>query len=783
VIRAALNAVCLCLCVLAANPEPAQAWRGGTPTPQFSVVKVGAGGQITGISIASNGAKVIGTDVGGGYTFDASASSASCSTQVTVNGGWRQLITSVTMPAGYVSVPNATADGWLGGVWDVEVAASQTSSFYMIAANGYTFKSLNSGCSFTVTNFPQLTTGIYNPNTGLKFVRQKLAIDPNNQDIVYESVPGGIEQTFNSGALATLNATIPSPASPTTQVSGGLAFDPTGGTCMVSGQMRTCNVYLTSYGNGVWEATDGTTFSQIAQSGTGPTTVIRARMAPDGAYWCVDASGAIWKWASGTWTTPYASGAVVVAPDPNNIGDVVELDGSGGLSVRKSVNNGSTFASFWSYAGGGVTRPSTTTDIPWLLGADTGFFSIGDAQYDPSSGILYIAEGVGVWEIPLVSGATVQVSPISTGIEELVSNDIVAPQGGYPVAAFWDRPAFTLTTSGYPSSYGPSNGAFGDGWAVAVAANDPTFSVIREYSILAASSGADGSAFSTNKGVGFTAYATYPSSSTYGGAVAAATDLNQIMIPGQGTQTIYCTKNQGASWSASNAPSAAWIMNYYLTNHPIDSDKVTIGTYYAALQTGTSGTSGVYSSPDGCTWTEVFSGSIAPDGGFNQRLRAMPGHAGYLAWTVGNVSGGNPAATYLSVSINGGEVWSTVSTANGYLHNAEEVFDFGFGAPAPGTNNPSLCLAGWVDGTWALERIDNFNPASPGGETWYNLGQFANMNPDQIKVVNGDMNTYGTCYFGFSGSGFAKSSLNFLLKRDLYPAANDSFPMFLDEAA
>src|ERR1019366_8866177 len=65
---------------------------------------------------------VIGTDVGGAYTWDASLTPSQ----------WRQMVTALTMPAAYLGPPGEYEINFMGGVWDIHVAYSQTSTFYMI---------------------------------------------------------------------------------------------------------------------------------------------------------------------------------------------------------------------------------------------------------------------------------------------------------------------------------------------------------------------------------------------------------------------------------------------------------------------------------------------------------------------------------------------------------------------------------------------------------------------------------------------------------------------------
>lgn len=77
-----------------------------TGVTSFQTVALGGGGQIEGLD----------TDVGGAYLWDSFR--------------WRQLLTPTSMPSPFNSAP-----GLLGGVWDIQIAHSQTSTFYMVNYN------------------------------------------------------------------------------------------------------------------------------------------------------------------------------------------------------------------------------------------------------------------------------------------------------------------------------------------------------------------------------------------------------------------------------------------------------------------------------------------------------------------------------------------------------------------------------------------------------------------------------------------------------------------------
>src|SRR5262249_37421634 len=79
-----------------------------------------------------------------------------------------------------------------------------------------------------------------------------------------------------------------------------------------------------------------------------------------------------------------------------------------------------------------------------------------------------------------------------------------------------------------------------------------------------------------------------------------------------------------------------------------------------------------------------------------------------------------------------------------------DVWSFGFGKAKPGGSGyPSIFIYGAVKGDFGLHHL-----------TWVKLSdKFINNSQDQVRVVEGDNNVYGTVYIGFGGSGFAYGAL------------------------
>src|SRR5262249_37174128 len=135
-------------------------------------LKIGAGGWLTGIDIAPDDTMVVRTDTYGAYIWNGSQ--------------WQQLVTSTSMPAGTGAQ----------GVYEIQIAPSNTNVLYMMY-NGVVYRSNDKGASWTQTNFAQVTES---PNDAYRMDGQKIAVDPNNPNVVYVGTPqNGLFVTTDGG--------------------------------------------------------------------------------------------------------------------------------------------------------------------------------------------------------------------------------------------------------------------------------------------------------------------------------------------------------------------------------------------------------------------------------------------------------------------------------------------------------------------------------------------------------------------------------------------------------
>ena len=365
--------------------------------------------------------------------------------------------------------------------------------------------------------------------------------------------------------------------------------------------------------------------------------------------------------------------------------------------------------------------------------------STGDMKINPLTGNLEYAEGVGMF-VGTVPNTQVNWSWIenSLGIEEIVANDIIAPLGGRPLCAGWDRGVFrSPSDTTFPSGWGPGANVFTLCTSLDYASDDTGFIVALSQSNIALT---DQSGYSTDGGQTWTKFATVPSnvnSSHFGGCIAistmdAITPAKIVWFPGNGVIPSYSTDG-GTTWTLSSGLPTTGLAPSVSTNaHAMCSDKVN-GDFY--LHCSTAGaTGGIYKSTDGgATWTQTHSTPLSGNSIFAFRLRSSPKAAGDLWCTDGFIGGSQPTSGTLKRSTDGaGATWTAIA-------NVLSVTDFGFGATKPGNDHPSVYIVGWVNQgsgyNWGVWRSDSSAAAwAANTASWTFLSEYPNNSLDLAEV-------------------------------------------------
>jgi 20S proteasome alpha/beta subunit len=686
------------------DPVPANNWK---------ELKIGAGGWLVGMDIAPDDTMVVRTDTYGAYIWNGTQ--------------WQQLVTSTSMPAADVGTGSAE------GVYEIRIAPSNTNILYMEYL-GNVYRSNDKGATWTKTAFSHVTES---PNDLHRMNGQKMAVDPNNANVVYVGTPqDGLFVTRDGGTSWQKISAVPVSAQDGSgQYPGitGITFDPTSGT--TGGKTNT--IFASSYGHGVYESTNGGV-SWTALSG-GPSDVEYAAISSTGVYYAVgNNNSSLWKFTNGAWTQlnpDNSQGIHTVSIDPFNPLHIIV--GTPGGNLNQSLDGGATW--------GGINWAAhmCSTDVPWLANTEQ-YMSSGGMAFDqlvPNK--FWASDGIGVWNASVPQNMTwntpVTWNSQSAGIEQLVANEILVAPGGKPIVASWDRPFFYVSDpNSYPTSYGVGNpNKFSAGWSLDYASSNPNFIVgINDWW------GTEQSGYSTDGGQTWHTFPNMPSfaGTTIGGTIAASSPTEIVWAPANRVAPQY-TKDGGVTWKPVVLPGVSdWSgfdFAYYLYKRTVTADRVLPDTFYMYYN-------GVYKTADGGdTWIKVFTGEISQFSGANSRIEAVPGKAGNLFFTGGPQGvPTHPAGEGFYQSTDGGSSWTAVP-------NVLEVSTFGFGAPATPAGYPSIYIVGYVNSVYGIWQSND------DAHSWTMIGDYPNGSLDTVKTIAGDPNIYGQVYVGFTGSGYA----------------------------
>ncbi|QIK79128.1 hypothetical protein G7077_09690 [Sphingomonas piscis] len=647
-------------------------------------VKIGGGGMSTGIDSNADGTIVCRTDGAGAYIWTGSV--------------WKQLVTASSMPAGLQQAE---------GVYEIRIAPSDSNIMYMELAGGL-YKTTDRGAHWTKTNFPNVSM---DANGASRADGQRMAIDPSDPNTVFAGTQkDGLWVTRDGGMTWQKAAGIPVLATNKDAGLSGITFH--GDT-----------VYVGTDGGGVYRSDDkGVTWSRTSG---GPNDIAHAAVSPNGNLFVTDANDhSVWKLSGDVWTKTAVTQAHAIAVDPFNANHIVVSTGGG--SLQQSMDGG---ASWQGYAWG--TKLEATGDAPWLAGSGA-YMSTTAIMFDPlTPNKLYQSAGVGVWNTMLTPTLGVDASgkyvdtvwhSQTAGIENLVSNDIIAPAGGDPIFASWDRPFFTEhNLDDYATSY--DGGSFSMGWSLDYASSNPSFVVgLSDWG------SQENSGFSTDGGRTWQKFTGLPSFAlkTIGGSIAASTPENFIWASASANAPAY-TLDGGKTWTDVVLPGKTdWTgfhAGYYLKRTTVTADRVEPNTFYLYDVK-----SGVYVTHDGgVNWTKVFSGTISLWSSFNAKIEAVPGQARELFFTSGPLDDFDPnkgADVPFMHSKDGGASWQQVA-------GVKEVTSFGYGAPEVAGGPATIFIVGYVNDEYGVfYSADN-------AESWTQIGRHPMGSLDTIRTISG----------------------------------------------
>ena len=710
---------------------------------QWQPLAIGGGGYVVGMDIASDGTMVVRTDTFGAYIFSGTK--------------WQSLLTTTSMsPHTYFldARGNVVAPT---GVYEIRIAPSNTNVLYMLY-NGFMFVSTNKGIAWTkMTNFPSIRwkNALETENGTYRMNRKKMAVDPNNANIVYAGTPSnGLYVTTNglSGSAATFKSVSEVPTSGV-DINGlhpgitGICFDRSSET--TGGATHT--IYAASFGNGVYKSMNaGTSWSLLSGSSQ---AVEDAIVVTGNLYCCSSATTSgiagegtrhLTKFSGGVWTTlsPVSNNGVhAIDVNPNNASNIVIVDDAG--TLNQSDDGGITWSGlYYNFS------ISAAGDVPWLALTcpANNFMSTGGFGFDPLvPNRLWISFGNGVaYTDSLSAGNLASSTPIiwiprTAGIEQLVARTVISPRGGNPVVAVEDRQEFVVKNPReYPSTFGIANRPLQEaGWSVDFAKSSPSTLVALNFW-----NGNNASGYSSDFGSTWSLFRTAPTN-TNGGCIAAATPTNFVAIASGSPSGPVYTVDGGETWTRSTGlPTTGW-PSVWMDNQQILTADYVNSTYYIY-----NSIYGLYASIDGgASWTQVNSKTLTASGFFQPTLAAVPGNAGHLFFARGGPNGHrHPNTDPLYRSKDGGARWET-------MPNIRDVWAIGFGAVAAGYAYPTVWIVGWVNQGGAGYKYGIW-VSKDDCVTWKWLVDFPFDSFDEIVCISGDSDDSAKCYIGFNGSGF-----------------------------
>ena len=468
----------------------------------WHTLPLGCGGLITGFDIAPDGTMVCRTDVGNAYRF-----TGTTATVTDPSKRWVPLMTFSSM-----GPTQSRSSGTYNGAYELVVAPSRTSRIFGIfpdngrtAATWALYYSNNSGETWEKTSVVmQMPNG--GSNGPWKTSTRKIAIDPNNADIIYCGMPNKLADqysvyvAFDGKTFSPIQSIGPTIFDPGVC---GILFDKSRGTVNVNGQTRTARIIVPVGGVGIFESLDGgQTFKEIAIAATrrADISVHKAQMDYDGVYYCImiyggaPNKGYVWRYSgpNGTWAQLDAqagwrlgsgwiggnSSSLIVDPRKGHQG-YLSLFGPNGIGTGFTSTNANALNPATITWGGGTGGQSSTLsapsyDVSWLNHVTrngSGAFVYGpDAVIDDHGTCWWCGNQGALWRFtesdlttPSIPNYAVsrKLFAVSTsrGTEVTVAQDVLRPPGGpYPILGAQDVGVFqsSFDPTKYPTDYYPS---------------------------------------------------------------------------------------------------------------------------------------------------------------------------------------------------------------------------------------------------------------------------------------------------------------------------------------
>jgi photosystem II stability/assembly factor-like uncharacterized protein len=701
----------------------ADAHPGAAPSGSYdwNNVNITAGGFVDGLvySQAQPGLAYARTDIGGAYRWDAGAGHWIPLLDFTGFNDWNQL-----------GVESIAADPLNAGkVW---AAVGE----YPTSGDGEVLRSDNQGRTWQAATLPFPLDS----NENGRDMGERLAVDPDNDDILYLASPGnGLWRSADGGATWHQVISFPLTSTPDDIGLSFVTFDP-GTKNIFVGDATGTDVYESTDAGAAWHLIGGEPTGMEPQHGV---------MAGNGVFYIDYANqpgpngmtdGSVWKYdtLTGDWTniTPEAPGEdgnpsfgySGLAVDPAHPGTVMVATNDRWYpvdTIYRSVNGGKT----WEDVGANATLNISSS--PYLAFGGTPKFGwwIASIAIDPfNSNVAMFGTGATVFGTDDLTAAdrgssTTWSSAAAEGIEETAVQDLLVPAAGpcKLISAVGDLGGFCHTSLTKSPSSGMISPILSSGSSVAEAGAAP---------LDVAMVGWDGGDFSTDGGATWTAMSLPADEPDGAGSVALSADGSSIVwtpedqsyAPESGAP-VYST-DDGKTWTAvSGLPSGVMAV----------ADPVDPKVFYAFDES--SGT--LYSSTDGgasfgAETTGLPTGTGAEQTNSLPQIHTVFGRSADL-WLTGGDG-------LLYHSTDGGKTFAPVTSVG-------TVATIGFGMAAPGASYPAIYMTGVAAGVQGIFR------STDEGRNWIRINTSSKQWGWIGQTITGDPNVFGRVYLGTNGRG------------------------------
>jgi len=677
-------------------------------------VIVGGGGFVTGIIYhpAESGLVYARTDMGGAYRWDSSLNR------------WVAI----------TDMLNRNNSDYMG-ILSIALDPTDTNRVYLMtgkytaswAGNGAVLVSTDRGNSWTIVPLSFKVGG----NEDGRGCGERLAVDPNLPSKLLMGSGGntgyGLWQSTNYGAAWSQITSFNTSANINFVIFDKSSGSPGSATPRIFVGVRDTNgqsLYMSTNAGNSWSVVAGQPSGLMAMradiaGGYLYTTWANSpgpNNATAGAVWRYQISNGIWTDISPAKGSYGYSGISVDAQNPNHI-LVTTLDLWWPLDqIWRSTNGGSSWTYLmWNPSNNQVIANFDRSYAPWTSIRTPHW--LADIKIDPfNSNKAMFVTGYGIWACDNISAATTTWYFKDNILEEMVPMEIISPpSGALLLSANGDQGVFRHDNLDASPASGVALNV-GTSLSIDYAENVPS-------KIVAAFNKSPYGAYSTDGGITWTNFSSYPSGATAGGSksIAISADGNRIIWAPSNAQLSYSTDN-GASWitCGGGAPAGFWP----------ESDRVNPNKFY------------YYDSVNGKLWVST-NGGVS----FTQMSTSYPTLPSWQSYD-GSVN---------AVFGREGDIWITTG-AGGLYHSTDSgasstkvnsvtaAYLIGFGKTPTGGTYPAIYLHGVVDGVLGIYRSDD------GGSSWKRINT-DNTQFGWLHCIKGDQRTYGRCYVSAEGRG------------------------------